>query len=505
MSTPGATGVVGFQGVQGTQGATGLVGPTGSAGQTGAPGVQGPLGATGPTPTTTSVSVVTISSFTQCPIANSVPGASNGANSSITYVASLAMPAATKGQAGWLSVFFNLSTSAGFGINTNFDYGLFLDGVSIGNGDINTDDYVQTAFNRNAISWNGYSLGTNGLTPFSPMIIPITVNANSCNLQIGILNSSMALNTAASYVPNATTSTTVTTTGSGTYTVPATANGQTVIGVYAYLWGCGGQGGFSNYQGASNYPGGAGGYTSGFYSCSPATVLTYVVGAYGTSFNTPVMSNGNSCSGGQYGNNGGGGFSGLFSSATLNSATVIGLAGGGGANPYNGSGFTGGAGGGSNGSAGWNTITNTAVAVSPGTQTTGGLGSASNGSNLRGANCGTAGAAGGSGWYGGGSANVATSAGAGGSGFTSNFTSGGFTTQGETAKVPTQYTGTAYLTYPGGPYSSSNGLFIGQNSPYYVFPKGVGTGGVGTGLVVIVPAVETTPCYIGTHATMVIA
>jgi len=315
----------------------------------------------------------------------------------------------------------------------------------------------------------------------------------------------MALNTATSYVPNATTSTTVTTTGSGTYTVPATANGQTVIGVYAHLWGCGGQGGFSNYSGASNYPGGAGGYTTGFYLCSPATVLTYVVGAYGTSFTVPVLSNGGACSGGQYGNNGGGGFSGLFSSATLNAANVIGLAGGGGANPYNGSGFTGGAGGGSNGSAGWNTVTNAALAVTGGTQTTGGLGSASNGSNLTGANCGTGGGAGGGGWYGGGSANVATSAGAGGSGFTSNFTSGGFTVQGDTAKVPTQYTGTAYLTYPGGPYSASNGLFIGQNSPYYVFPKGVGTGGVGTGLVVLVPAVQTTPCYIGTQATMVVA
>jgi len=32
-----------------------------------------------------------------------------------------------------------------------------------------------------------------------------------------------------------------------------------------------------------------------------------------------------------------------------------------------------------------------------------------------------------------------------------------------------------------------------------------GATGVGTGLVVIVPAVQTTPCYIGTHATMVIA
>ena len=505
MSTPGATGVVGLQGIQGIQGATGLVGPTGSAGATGATGVQGPLGVTGPTPTATAVSVVTISSFTQCPIANSVPGASNGANSSITYVASLAMPSATKGQAGWLSVFFNLSTSVGFGINTNFDYGLYLDGVSIGNGDINTDHYVQTAFNTNAISWGGVSLGTNGLHPYAPMIVPITVNANSCNLQIGILNSSMALNTAASYVPNATTSTTVTTTGSNTYTVPATANGQTVIGVYAYLWGCGGQGGYSAYSGASNYPGGAGGYTSGFYSCSPGTVLTYVVGAYGTSFTVPVLSNGGACQGGQYGTNSGGGFSGLFSSATLSAANVIGLAGGGGANPYNGSGFTGGAGGGSNGSAGWNTITNAALSVTGGTQTTGGVGSASNGANLTGANCGTGGGAGGGGWYGGGSANVATSAGAGGSGFTSNFTSGGFTVQGDTAKVPTQYTGTAYLTYPGGPYSASNGLFIGQNSPYYVFPKGVGTGGVGTGLVVLVPAVQTTPCYIGTQAAMTVA
>ena len=395
MSTPGATGVVGLQGIQGIQGATGLVGPTGSAGATGATGVQGPLGVTGPTPSATAVSVVTISSFTQCPIANSVPGASNGANSSITYVASLAMPSATKGQAGWLSVFFNLSTSVGFGINTNFDYGLYLDGVSIGNGDINTDHYVQTAFNTNAISWGGYSLGTNGLHPYAPMTVPITVNANSCNLQIGILNSSMALNTATSYVPNATLSTTVTTTGSGTYTVPATANGQTVIGVYAYLWGCGGQGGYSAYSGASNYPGGAGGYTSGFYSCSPATVLTYVVGAYGTSFTVPVLSNGGACQGGQYGTNSGGGFSGLFSSATLNAANVIGLAGGGGANPYNGSGFTGGAGGGSNGSAGWNTITNAALSVTGGTQTTGGVGSASNGANLTGANCGTGGGAGG--------------------------------------------------------------------------------------------------------------
>jgi hypothetical protein len=46
------------------------------------------------------------------------------------------------------------------------------------------------------MSWGGLSLGTNAITPYKPITIPVSFGANSSNLQIGIKNSSGQLNTA---------------------------------------------------------------------------------------------------------------------------------------------------------------------------------------------------------------------------------------------------------------------------------------------------------------------
>ena len=423
----GPTGVQGLQGIQGIQGATGAIGTTGAAGATGATGVQGPIGVTGPTPSSAaSLSLVLISSFNQAVIANPVATAT----STITYISQLSIPAAAMGRNGTLLTFFNLSTAGGFYAGQYFDYGFYLDGVPLGMGEMTTNHYIQTASNTNAISWGGYSLGSNGMSGYFPISIPITVATNSCNLQIGIMNSSASLNAVTSYVPSPTVSTTVTTVGSNTYTVPATANGQTVVGVYAFLWGCAGEGiATSGWTAQSPAAGGGGGYTSGFYQCSPGTVLTYVCGNIGNS----NIDQGAGVSTGGYGNASGGGFSGLFSSAPLSSGTVIGIAGGGGAAPTfyaaNAVYFTGGAGGGSNGTVGWNLQTNTSgTYATGGTQTTGGNGASAvyggvNGSNFYGGYTGGNGynpAGGGGGWYGGGTpcnTTAAVGAGGGGSGF----------------------------------------------------------------------------------------
>jgi hypothetical protein len=353
--------------------------------------------------------------------------------------------------------------------------------------------------------------GTNAMTTNSPLTIPMIVGANSCNLQIGIKNSSVALNTILSYSPSATVSTTITAIGPTFYTVPSLAAGSAVIGVYAYLWGAAGNGDSTGTFENATYAGGAGGYTSGFYQCSPGTRLMVVVGAIAGQVPTSPGCNalyGSGGLGGQYNTNCGGGFSGLFTGTTATPSTTIGIAGGGGSSgSWNG--YTGGAGGGSNGIAGYNVGSAVYITtVTGGTQTAAGTGGTASvpAAQLQGASAGGSSqgnVGGGGGWWGGGLASGATNASGGGSGFTSNFTAAGYTIQGQTATITLAIN--AGTVYPGGPYAASNGLYIGPNSPYYV-----GTYGNGAqlqvnkgGLAVIVPVVGSTPCYIGAKVSAV--
>lgn len=474
----GPTGIQGLQGVQGSQGATGATGLQGNAGAQGGQGVIGPPGATGPAGATPSFSYTTISSFNQSIIANAV----SILNTSVTYISQTPIPSAVKGRSGTLSVFFNLSTTAGFLANSYFDYGLYVDGTAIGIGDTTTMRYVQTADNTNAISWNGFSLGTNGMMPYSPLTVPVSLGSSASNLQIGIKNSSAALNVVASYAPSATVSTTVVTTGSNVYTVPATAGAFAVVGIYAYVWGSGGN------QPGTFAPGGSAGFASGFYSCSPGTNIIYVCGAIGYPTGG-VLSNGGGgfCSLGI--NYCAGGFSGLFLSnagGIVQSNAII-IAGGGGG---------GGIGGFGGFPSGASTITDIARG---GSQTAGGAGSFSNGAALKGGNGSGYSAGGGGGWYGGGGMiDLGRYAGGGGG---------------------SCFVGTALGASPSpsgigltASAAASNGqLFIngvtalpltpgGCNSPYYKSPYGQNTQ---TGLVVFVPAIGTSPVYVGAQSAMV--
>ena len=514
----GPTGIQGFQGVAGTQGPTGATGLTGNPGAQGGQGVIGVQGATGPAGSSAGFSNISIQTYTQAIIANAV--SSN--NATVTYISQITLPAATKGHPGTLSVYFNLSTVNGFSTTQYFDYGLYLDGVGLGNADTTTSRYVQYATNSNAISWGGYALGSNGLTPYTPITIPLTVGAGSSYLQIGIKNSSATLNTVLSYTPSPTVSTTITTVGPGYYTVPATAGGSNVVGIYAYLWGSAGDGLGIGYNAQNTQAaGGPGGYTSGFYKCSPGNIISYIVGSIGEANNSPgAASNllwGGGGQAGAYGNGNGGGFTGIF--AGLNnytSTSVIGIAGGGGAapTPYtpNSTYYTGGAGGGSNGLPGWNINAGTVNVPSTfGTQTSGGIqgsGGGIAGINFLAASITSATSiGGGGGWFAGASLSNGPGSGGGGSGFTSNFTAAGYTVAGQNitaAKSPG-----AATAYPGGPYAASNGLYIGPNSPYYPTGSTWGNGATSsvlnrTGLLVLVPAVGTAPVYVGVQASMLI-
>jgi hypothetical protein len=192
----------GIQGVQGSLGPTGASGIAGVQGRQGALGPGGAQGATGPTGSTGaaglayggavgSLTTIPIIAYTQSSITNSIAYSTN----TISYIASMTLPTTVKSKAGILSCYFNLSTTSSFVIGSYFDYGLYLDNVALAMGDSQITRYSQTSTYSVAMSWNGLSLGTNAITPYKPITIPITIGANSCNLQIGIKNSSGQLNT----------------------------------------------------------------------------------------------------------------------------------------------------------------------------------------------------------------------------------------------------------------------------------------------------------------------
>ena len=187
QGTTGHTGASGIAGVQGIQGALGPGGAQGATGPTGPTGVAG-LGFGGAVGSLTSIPII---AYTQSTITNSIAYSTN----TISYIASMTLPTTVKSKAGMLSCYFNLSTTSTFVIGSYFDYGLYLDNVALAMGDSQISRYSQTSTFKAAMSWDGLSLGTNGITAYRPITIPITIGANSCNLQIGIKNSSGQLNT----------------------------------------------------------------------------------------------------------------------------------------------------------------------------------------------------------------------------------------------------------------------------------------------------------------------
>lgn len=434
-----------------------------------------------------------LSTYSLTTIANGV----NASSGTPSYIWSVALPSAAKGKSGVLEVFFNLYSVSGFYVGQYFDYGLYIDGTSISLGDSTTTRYTQTSASTYAMSSGGTLRGTNGILGYNPLSIPLTIPSGATNLQIGITNSVAAMSVGSSVTPMVTSNVltssgtlntgnyipqnTFTTPGTYNYTVPTTVQGGTVQGVFVYLWGGGGS------RGASPSAGGGGGFTSGFYSCSGGTTLTYIVGASGGS---GAFSNGcglpNTGSGGGAGPSGNsGGFSGIFSTATASVATVIGIAGGGGSGCAQMNGGNGGGGGGSNGGAGWNYMASV-YQGGGGTQTAGGSNYSDGATGQRwvggGNGWGTA-SKGGGGWWGGGSGGPG---GGGGSGYTSNFTSGGQTQVGTTLLGSTA---TPALALP-----------AGTTSPYFMsgYADGSGTGG----FVVIVPAIGSSSTQIGVSATL---
>jgi hypothetical protein len=187
QGTTGPTGASGIAGVQGSQGALGPGGARGATGPTGATGYAGTAFGGISLP----LNIIPIIPYTQSTIATNISFSTN----TISYIASLAIPQTLTGQSGLLSYYFNLSTTSTFVIGSYFDYGLYLDNVALAMGDSQIARYSQTSTYSVAMSWNGLSLGTNAITPYKPITIPITIGANSCNLQLGIKNSSGQLNT----------------------------------------------------------------------------------------------------------------------------------------------------------------------------------------------------------------------------------------------------------------------------------------------------------------------
>lgn len=193
------SGIQGAQGSLGPTGASGIAGVQGRQGAIGPGGAQGATGPIGPTGAaglanfsiTGSLTTIPIIAYTQSTISNSIAFSTN----TIAYIASMTIPTTLKNKAGLLSCYFNLSTTSSFVIGSYFDYGLYLDGVSLAMGDSQIARYSQTSTFKAAMSWGGLSLGTNAITPYDPITIPVSIGANSCNLQIGIKNSSGQLNT----------------------------------------------------------------------------------------------------------------------------------------------------------------------------------------------------------------------------------------------------------------------------------------------------------------------
>ena len=500
-----STGPQGVQGPQGPMGPTGIT-YTGSTGLQGLMGPQGPpfgptgdAGPTGPTGGAVSSSSIVIASYATGTIANAVAAS----NASVTYISQTSIPTAAKGKTGVLMAYFDMQTSgAAFISNTAFDYVVAIDGSNIGYGPTQRARYTQTISSPKMIDSNGFTIGTGGLTPLAPMIVPVTIAANASMFQIGIANSTSAFGLSAGVAASSNSNTNVSNTATS-YTVPSTANGSNVVGVFIYAWGGGG----SIPNNTPNGVGGGGGFVSGFYSCAPGTVLA-VVGAqvWGGSIATGGSYNGN--------NSVNGGFAGVFLT-TVAASNAIGIAGGGGPGgtaTHFGDWVSGGYGGYPAGGAPYSTVSNIySPQITGGTQTSGGITwnatNSSRGSQLMPGYIQNS-TYGGNGWYGGGagtrdSGRISDGSGCGGGssyiGNVNGATGGiGFTSGASFANGTTVMTTGPTIAPPGG-----------TTSPF--FPGGVighGSNTInnsGPGCVVIVPAVGTFgPVSVGVDARLVV-
>lgn len=454
--------------------------------------------------------VYSLSSYSLATIALTVASTS----ATPTYIWTAAVPSGAKGKAGILQLFFNLYNSSSYFANQTFNYGIYVDGVPLAIGDSTTIQYTQTAATTYAISSGGVLRGTNGFHGYNPICIPVSFSSGASQIQLGITNSSLALSSVSSANPVAASQTTYSaTTFTSNYTVPATASGSAVVGVYVYLWG--GGGGSATWGGAPMTSGGPGGFVSGYYACSPGTNITCYAGG-----------------GGSFGGYGpaGGALAGVFTSnaAGVAQSRAIAIAGGGGtgaAAGYQTSGFpeglTGGFGGYPNGGTclqfdGNNTPGNRIGA----TQTAGGSypSYASSGIALQGAPTaqGWLGSGGG-GWFGGCGDRISGygGGGSGGSGYIGNvngasggigLTASAYWENGQTVLYASGTGNTPSASFPGGAgYTAAygSGSVVASN----VFWNGVaGKSGQGVGTsaaqITIIPAIGTNANQVGVQANI---
>ena len=135
--------------------------------------------------------VYPLSTYSLAAISNSVSSLS----ASPVYIWSTSIPAAAKGVNAMLFIFFNLYLASQFSANQSFDYGIYIDGVLQGYGDIKTTRYVQTAAGIYAMNYGGVSYGNTSISPLQPFTISLFISPTASQIQIGILNSSAILTT----------------------------------------------------------------------------------------------------------------------------------------------------------------------------------------------------------------------------------------------------------------------------------------------------------------------
>jgi hypothetical protein len=457
--------------------------------------------------------VYPVSTYSLATIAVTVASASG----TPTYIWSAPVPAGAKGKAGVLQLFFNLYVATNFFAGQNFNYGIYVDGVSLAIGDTTTVQYTHTAATPYAINSGGVVRGTNGFTGFSPLLIPVSFSSGASVIQIGITNSSLSMSSVTSASPFVTSNiftatgtvgsnnyypaTVFTTTGSGlNYTVPTTVysvggTSNNVVGVFIYCWGSAG-------TPANNYACGTGGFASGYYPCSGGTNLSYIVGS-NDGFNNPNT-------GGSWSSYAPGGFSGVLLSnaggvaqsnvlviagggGSCLAITVAGGNGGGGAASSNASGI------GYNGGTPYIFGTGYSTVITGGTLSAGGIGTTGNGIEFVGR--GTMG--GGGGYYGGGGGTNTntqpTDAGGGGSSFAANAVIGASFASG----VP--ITSRAIGTVPVAPGGTTSPYYVQNSNNYGYGGLPSNAGGVQyshQGLVVIVPAIGASANQIGVQANI---
>ena len=167
-------------------GPTGQLGATGPTGVYSTYGLTGPTGGVGPSAEVQTPIQIALQSYTGMALANAV----GMSNATPTMVWTKAVPAQAQGRSCLVNLYIDISNTTAFPLNAAFDFGVYVDGVGQGFGPTTTVRYVQPASNV-------LSLGTNAMTPLRPITIPITFSPTAANLTVGLLNSTIALTTAA--------------------------------------------------------------------------------------------------------------------------------------------------------------------------------------------------------------------------------------------------------------------------------------------------------------------